>query len=179
MLTKNFKNMMAMVLPSVSGGPGLLPVKDIGGTVRYFGTIQDSSSFPYTRTNAYTATATAVGWTFGGGTTPATDDDYALESPITSGLSCSSASALRKLDSNGYPYVTFAMTVTNSSNADITISEIGYKQNMYCTTALEGTSYGRYVFLIDRTVLTTPITIPAGQYAVVEYTLKTILPSGE
>lgn len=179
MLTKNFKNMMAMVLPSVSGGPGLLPVKDITGNVRYFGTIQDTSSFPYTRTNSYTATATAAGWTFGSGTTPATDDDYALESPITSGLSCSSASALRKLDANGYPYVTWAMTVTNTSNAPITISEIGYKQNMYCTTALEGTSYGRYVFLIDRTVLTTPITIPAGQYAVVEYTLKTILPSGE
>ena len=59
MLTKNFKNMMAMILSSVSGGPGLLPVKDIGGNVRYFGHCKDTSSFPYTRTNSYTANATA------------------------------------------------------------------------------------------------------------------------
>lgn len=178
MLTKNFKNMMAMVLSSVSGGPGLLPVKDIGGNVRYFGHLQDSSSFPYTRTNSYTANANAVGWTFGSGSTEATEDDWKLESPITGGLSCS-ASGVRKLDGNGNPYVTWAMTVTNTGSSDITIAEIGYKQNMYCATAEEGTSYGRYVFLIDRTVLTTPITIAVGEYAVIEYTLKTVISAGE
>lgn len=178
MLTKNFKNMMASILSCVSGGPGLLPVKNVGGTTRYFAHVTDTSGFPYARTNGHSASAAGTGWSFGSGSTAATEDDYQLESTITSGLSCS-ASAVRRLDDDGNPYVTWAMTVQNTSSADITIGEIGYKQNLYCSTAQNGTSYVREVFLLDRTVLATPITIAVGEYAVIEYTLKTVIASGE
>lgn len=176
MLTKNFKNMMAMILTS-GNSPGLLPLKNVNGGIYYYGNQNNTSSFPYYRVDALTLSAAGTGWSFGTGSTAPTEDDYQLENTITSGLTCSN-SYIRDVDSNGNPYVTFAMTVTNTSNAAITISEIGYKQQLYCAATEKGNPNTYQVFLFDRTVLTNPVTIAAGDYAVIEYTLKTIINSG-
>lgn len=95
---------------------------------------------------------------FGSGSTPATRADITLESPITSGLSISNTSKLfqveEKADDNYVCYGSYVLK--NTTDADIIIREIG----VITPIGLSSSAY--YPTLMERTVLTEPITIPAG-----------------
>lgn len=108
---------------------------------------------------------------FGTGTTPATLDDYKLESIITSGISISEQSETSSLADN---VITKKATyiLKNNSSSDITIGEIGiYKYINY------GSSSNASFFLLERTVLDEPITIPADGTGTVNYTIKIQVPA--
>ena len=106
---------------------------------------------------------------FGTGTTPPTIDDYELESDIISTIS-GSASVTPTFDDTGMT-LTAIYVLTNTGSADITIGEIGliasgmYSQDWYMK------------LLLERTVLDTPLTIPAGEIGKVTYTIKLPYPT--
>lgn len=106
---------------------------------------------------------------FGTGTTPATADDYTLESPITDGtLSFHNAATVSGVANSDHYRYSMTYDVTNTGSEDITVSEIG----LFSLNA----SSGLWQSLLDHTVLETPITVPAGQTVPINYTIK--LPYG-
>lgn len=173
MLTKNFARLMAMVLERNTSNVGYLEAKATNGTTYYLPSSYDSSSFPYTVSQSYSTAIGTAGIILGSGNAAATEDDYTMQTPITSGLSVV-ITQTRGLDGSGNPYIAFDLAITNNGSSSVTIREIGYIQNLYTTTAASSsTGTGRRAFLIDRTVLSSAVTIAAGQNGVIRYTLKT------
>lgn len=107
---------------------------------------------------------------FGEGTTPATLDDYKLESRITSGITVSEQSVISSLVDN---VVTRKANyiLKNTSSSDITIGEIGIYRPIFYGTG--STTY----FLLERTVLDEPITIPSSGTGTVNYTIEIQVPT--
>lgn len=107
--------------------------------------------------------ATYGGVYFGTGTTAPQKTDYKLESYITSGLSFSGATRNYQDEGNGKHSYVADFVVRNTSDAAITISEIGYHGSL----EVGASSYTPVLF--ERTVLDRPITIPAGESKLVSY----------
>ena len=101
----------------------------------------------------------------GTGTTAPTADDYHLESPVTTNLSCDSVSVSRTS-----LIKTYTATFANSGSSDITVTEVGFIAYIYYQYS--NTSENTGDFLMDRTVLDTPVTIPAGESRTITYTLS-------
>lgn len=170
---------MALVLESNNFGAikGMIAVTGVNATTYYVAN-NINSSMPSSITGDFTLNASAAGISVGSGNTAATENDYQLENTITSGLSCL-INRRCDLDANGNPFLQFDLMLTNTSGADITIKEIGYKQNLRCSDALNGVTLNNRLCLLDRTVLTNAVTIEPGDYAVIRYILKTVIASGE
>lgn len=96
---------------------------------------------------------------FGTGTTEATDDDYGLEESAT-GLAYNSV--VTAISSNYSK--TYTAIVSNTTDADIVVTEIGFFTNCFYYSAVQNDN-----FLLDRIVLDTPITIPAGESKSITY----------
>lgn len=170
MRTKNFKTMMAMAFERCAVNKGLLPMVGRDGVTYYAG---PSTGAGYQNPGwAFQLNAGNHGFCVGSGATAESENDYELENMITAGLSASVVTNPH-LDEDDYPSVDFDLTITNISSDTITIAEIGMKQSLSSTTALGGTSFSNRVFLIDRTVLEHPVSIPAGEYAIIRYTFST------
>ena len=107
-----------------------------------------------------------TGVAFGTGTTPATMSDYFLESILTkTEISVSTPSAVNFSRYDTYEEYTVTFGITNKTAEAITISEVGLTAIPYSYSTA---SYA----LVDRTVLDTPITIPAGQSKQITYTIR-------
>ena len=104
----------------------------------------------------------------GSGTTPATVDDYKLENQITSGLT--GTTAITVDEDNDAIYV---LTLTNTSSEDITIGEVG----IFASCFTKNSSSSTALFLLERTVLDAPITIPAGGIGTIDYSIKLPIPT--
>lgn len=125
---------------------------------------------PFKAMTTFTSSAVARGVTFGTGTTAPTVNDYCLESPITSGLTVTTPSAVTYSMTDEYEEYSATFGVTASST--VTISEIGLKCNTYWYSATD-----QKVVLIDRTVLDEPIVINAGQAKQLTYTIRMNYPT--
>ena len=90
----------------------------------------------------------------GTGTTTPTQNDYKMQNEAT-GITCDATST--GFTSNLTK--TYTATFSNSTVSDINITELG----------LFVQDYNENDFLLDRTVLSTPITIPAGQSKSITY----------
>lgn len=116
------------------------------------------SAFPTSISTASTIsnTTSVFGVWLGRGNTPATLADYKLENPITSGLLITNQGQYKFSEENGvWTYLSSAI-LTNTTSEDIIIWEIGF------VTALAAATKAWYPVLMERTVLTEPITVPAG-----------------
>lgn len=173
MITNNFKKIMATVLQSVGGKTvnGCIPVTDVNGDAKYLSS-ESYGVFPGSVSMAFTG---STGIQIGSGTTPATENDYVLENRIASGYVASSVTYNFNVDAYGNPYLEYLFTITNNTQEDITISEMGYVQQCFASSVQGASASTKYNFLIDRTVLDNPVTIAASESAAVKYTLKTIL----
>ena len=123
---------------------------------------------PFNAMNVWADGTTDIkGVSFGTGTTPATASDYSLESMLGStqiSVATPSSVSFSKVDTYEEYSVTFG--VTNKTSNDITISEVGL-------TAMPASAGGSMCYvLVDRTVLDTPVTIPAGQSKQITYTIR-------
>ncbi len=176
MITRNFRELLALVLCSVSTVYGSRPVKDTNGRMWY---ATPQFTFPGTITTATTLTASAAGISVGRGTAPATENDYRLEDPITGGVTLTLTATKAGCDSPGDPYVEHYVTVTNTGDTAITVTEIGYKQRMKAAIRPAGTSSGDITVLLDHTILSSPMTVQAGDAGVIIYRLKTSPTSGK
>lgn len=102
---------------------------------------------------------------FGKGTTPAATGDYKLEDKITSGITVTNPSAVTTEQTDSYIFWTVTFGVMAST--ETTISEIGLTSKITYSTGLNPVA-----ILVDRTVLDTPVTIPAGQSKQITYTIR-------
>ena len=110
------------------------------------------------------------GFSIGSGTTPPTENDYNLESTITSGFTMVLSGSTRGIDSNGKFYMEFNFTITNTSGASMTVSEICLKtaNARACSSPSATTATGTNI-MVDRTLLTTPVTIANSGSASIKY----------
>ena len=102
----------------------------------------------------------------GTGNTPATESDYKLESPITSGLIITNGSVVKTDVGNGKYTITVSGIIQNGTGADINIYEIGL---FGCVGYYRSSTQYYMPTLCERTVLSEPITIPAGERNLVTY----------
>lgn len=98
----------------------------------------------------------------GSGTTPVTPSDFQLEQEITTGLS--SPSITRSWNSTE-GYLTYRKNMTNSSDTELVISEIGLTWGVIPAS---GASY--YQVLVYREVLDTPLVVQPGETFTVSVT---------
>lgn len=184
MFTNNFKKLMFSFLfgnkvtnPGDSGPPSnFTSLPTLQNLSNYSRQIYSSSGFNYLQgmwccarnalsTINRTKTLGNGYLMLGTGTTAPTADDYRLESPITTNLSCDSVSVSRTS-----LIKTYTATFTNSGSSDITVTEVGFM--IYIFYNYSNTTENSDHFLMDRTVLDTPITIPAGESRTVTYELS-------
>jgi hypothetical protein len=105
------------------------------------------------------------GVVFGTGDTAPTFDDYKLSGDLVTTMSAS-ASVVVTTEDDGYTYVA-TYTIANTGSADITIKEVGL--------ILQGRSNSS--FLIERTVLDSPLTISVGGVGQLVYTIRMNYPT--
>ena len=152
MLTNNFYKIMLSLM--TKPGQTIFPTK-------YDGTSSSPISDPrylfeglrYVKSGGFASGM--YGTYFGTGTTPPTRADYKLEAPITSNALYSTATEA-PLVSYDEDHARLYMTheVHNAGTTDVTVTEMGVFGGASDTS--------KVIFLLDRTVLDTPITIPAG-----------------
>lgn len=104
---------------------------------------------------------------FGTGSTPAAVTDYKLENLISSGLTITNGNVAVTDLGNGKYEVSNDYIVKNTSGAEISIYEIGAV--IESTKLYSGYDYYVYPCLVERTVLTEPITIAPGQAKLITY----------
>lgn len=158
MLTKNFYAYMRAVLQNTSAEFTLKNGNAQPSIVTFANYIP-----PFVAMNKHVVNSNDAGVSFGIGTTPANTTDYKLENPLPStqiSVSVPSAVSYSRGDTCDEYSVTFG--VTNKTSDAITISEIG----------LIASPQTSYPVLVDRTVLDTPVTIPAGQSKQITYTIR-------
>lgn len=106
----------------------------------------------------------------GSGTTTPTENDYALTSQITSGLTVTTTGITRGRDSSDRLYMECVLNVTNTSSANITIAEVGLVSgNVVCCNTSSATTAAANNILIDHTLLTSPVTIAPSDTAAIKY----------
>lgn len=125
----------------------------------------------------YDSAASGAGMTagvaFGTGTTPPTRADYKLENQVPSGsLSFTNNSESVAAEDGGQWSAVASYIVKNTTDSDISISEIGYFGEVNTGSSTSGKFYS---CLMERTVLAEPITIPAGQAKVITYKVSGVL----
>ena len=107
---------------------------------------------------------------FGTGDTPASLDDYKLAGDVIQNIAASISKTYSY--SEAQPSLKAVYTITNNNAAAITIKEVAL--HVQYTYNSNGNVSG---CVIDRTVLDTPVTIPAGGAGQVEYTITFNLPT--
>lgn len=158
MLTKNFYSFMRATLQNTTADFTLK-----NGSAQSSVFVPSDYKPPFAAMNKHVVNTNDAGVSFGIGTTPANTTDYKLENSLPSTqISVSVPSAVSY--SRGTTYEEYSVTfgVTNKTTASITISEIG----------LIASPQTAYPVLVDRTVLDTPVTIPAGQSKQITYTIR-------
>ena len=103
----------------------------------------------------------------GTGNEPPALSDYKLSGDIVTGFGSTVSFSGENAGDETYSQGTAVMTITNNNETDITIGEVGI---VYQT----GSSYS---VLFERTVLESPITIPAGGVGQVTYTIRMNYPT--
>ena len=173
MLTSNAKKLMAaaFLFPPAGGRTDyVIPIRDADGG-RY-NAMLDDGVWPAVNYYEYNH-----GLKVGSGTTAPTEDDYKLESFLADKVDnvlvfyTSGNVVITRGYANDTPYITFSITVTNTSANAVTISEIGMFG--WAAVSIAGVASSTTVML-DRTLLDTPVTIPAGDTGLVTYTISGI-----
>lgn len=174
MLTKSAKRIMAAVfamLGTDSVDRYFIPFKGISNDTRY----AKLSNENWPAINGYeflrNITNLSAGIAVGSGTTAATDDDYTLENAIPYSNLNGYVSILNISMKNDYPCVELLVSVSNIGNSTFTVSEIGYFMRENSKTSPDASFGIAATMLIDRSVLSTPITIAAGETKEIKYTI--------
>lgn len=174
MLTKNTYYLMSGFLRRMDGGTvitdGMVDVKGNVLSAESVGSLTKPmdmfGAMCYPRSN--NLYGTDFGVFFGTGKTPARTTDYQMETPITDGTSlavishASAAVGIPCTFDTSCMRITNTYELTNNTDADIAISEIG----------LFGRFTSTKILLLDHTVLDEPIVVLAGQAVPVTYEIK-------
>lgn len=158
------------VIPSMHLELGHIPCRTITSSdIKYFG--------DYVRDHSLTRRVTSIsntdtyGIALGSGNTPATEDDYTMESLITTGsvVIQTAATAYDTINKVSYGYIN--MTITNNTSDDITINELG----LFVTARAANTAGGElnanfnYTVMVDHTILDAPLVIAPNDVGIIQY----------
>lgn len=102
----------------------------------------------------------------GTGTTSADPNDYCLETDVTSSFSATSTAVSYSTNEAGHFVITILWTGTNNTASDIVITEFGATKIMgdkTNTSSSAGTNLSLRTVLVARHILTTPVTVHAGE----------------
>lgn len=161
-----------IIPPLYYGDPkkGYIKAKATDGTEGYF-----CGGVPYIQ-NVIRANMTNGngGIAIGSGDTPATEDDYTLDSVITSGFSASNPTYSTVLDTESGEYTArLQFTINNTGSEDLVIKEIClYRVWNYSATIGATANLGNKPVMVDRTVLDEPVVIAAGTPGIINYDFK-------
>ena len=179
MLTNNWYKILAASVVRDSG-PDVFGVnysgvnKRIEGNIfNYFAQFDCPSDYsgPHLRFPKSSIPNNSGGVIFGTGDTVATIEDYKLSGEIITNLDfITNVSA--NVTNDNYS-VTATYTITNNNANEVTIREVGAIGKISGGSTI-GT---QYIGLLERTVLDTPVTIPAGGVGQVEHTITFNLPT--
>lgn len=107
---------------------------------------------------------------FGSGTAQPTLDDYKLSGSLITTITAS-VTVNKKTTDTGYE-IEGIYTLTNSGSAPVTVGEVAL------ITTTSTSNFGENLaIIVERTVLDTPITIPAGGVGQVTYTIRMNYPT--
>lgn len=151
----------------------------LDGNVSAFSYLRDdfaspSAQYPYMgRVNVGSLNYNNTGIILGSGTTPATLDDYRLENRIVAANLTTSVDLTKSADENG-AYISALITITNTTDEAVTVAECGLH-----TGGASGStgSAEKNFYLLDRTVLETPITIEPDGVGQITYTIRMNYPA--
>lgn len=160
MFTDNYKALQDWLFRGTSSSIDMI---DTSGTQQAMSTTRSMVSGGVGRNMATPTISYDYGLHFGTGSTPAAASDYALESRITSGLSFTKGELALYEEQEGRYIASVSHAITNTSDAEINIYEIGVVANYF-----NGSNTAKY-YLMERTVLTEPITLAAGETKLVTY----------
>lgn len=107
---------------------------------------------------------------FGSGRTPATRDDYTLESPITSGMTAVSRGHALFKEKDGLYVYEQRFELTNTSDSNITVREMGQIRTV--SYYYNSSSTYNYPVLMDRTVLDEPVDFAPGETKLITYRVE-------
>ena len=142
MLVRNGRNAFAFLASNKNRG-----IKALDGS---------SANASITNVLSYFSNATIV---VGTGTTPASVDDYDLANQLTDGITISVVSktntSVDRAYSSDEPLMFVNCLITNETENDISITEIGITIAQSSSTSL--------TYLLTRTVLTQPLVLEAGK----------------
>lgn len=145
---------------------------DFDNTAQYYaymGRLVSSSIDSHTLTSAPGSNAPGV--LLGDGTAEPTINDYALSGNIVNSGLTHVCTLTKSADDSGIT-LTADFTITNGNDNDITISEVGLCGWSRGTTTAGSTGSGKISrYLVDRTLLENPITIPAGGVGQLTYSI--------
>ena len=161
MLTKNFYSYMRTALQKVYASFTLT-----GGTTKSLHLSSSYSDPPFAVMNKWSVNNAGYGVSFGTGTEPSTASDYALQSPLSNTqISVVAPSEVNYSRGDTFDEYSVSFGVTNNTSDAITISEVGLFSGA-------SDSSSSYLFIVDRTVLDAPVTIPAHQTKHIAYTIR-------
>ena len=174
MVTRNFKNILKMILATTGNIPATKgpTVIDASGEIFYLS--PQFASYPYTVTKTAVLNL-AAGICVGSGVHPdyATNDNFVnLAQQIRSGANLNVTTVAFGYDEFAAPYADYKITITNTGSDELTIREIGYRQTVQGKRYSEANP-GNPTCLLDYTVLDTPVVIQAGDAGVIHYRLQT------
>ncbi len=187
MLTKFGKVLVSHFAPPVTNSYQCVPGVDTSYLNRAINEVKSymGNTFyvvPCTTTSSVSFSGSAVTETtgscvvVGSGDTPATEDDYCLESQLT-GLTATNSNSVQ-YDAENFRFIQrVEYTISNNGSTDVTIKEIG--RVCSCNTAATKgatTTSSAKCFLVDRTVLEAPVVVPAGESSIVRY--EFVFPEG-
>lgn len=179
MITNNFRKILTLIFSSNANGTytPAIPTTNLPQFVNTGGTTTQMNSFEgygnrllflYNMMNHMSKgiiSESSIGTLhlkIGTGTTPPTVDDFEL-TELESRVSCDTVIVGNSANNTK----TYTATFSNPLNTDITVAEVG----LYGTIIYNGMTESFMEVLLDRTVLSTPITIPAGESKAITYEL--------
>ena len=170
MLTDNGKKLIASLLTAGGITIARVPVKSTGNQTVYAGPTINGSGWPQNgSTISFSTTGMSIGVVIGSGNTPVQSSDYKLDAPLASDYS-GSVSKING-DTESSLSLKLAVVIQNSGSSALTVREIGLIQSARTATTQGGSLTTNTNVLIERTVLSTPVTIAAGESETIDYTI--------
>lgn len=137
----------------------------------------EKSSWYADKSSRSSSVSAPYGVVFGNGTDPESIDSYTMSGDILTKYTATCTRTLTYAD--GQTEIKYDYTITNNEDTDFTISEIGLLG--YAYQDYKPSTYSHYYYyyniLFERTLLETPVTIPAGGVGQVSYTLRMNYPT--
>lgn len=159
---------------------GIIKAKTVAGTDYYVNAWSYGKGYGFKK-DALTDSA-PDGIYIGSGTDAESEDSISLSNQITRGVT-GSVTRSYIYDTEGKVFVRYTLIINNISESDITITEIGKVGRVPTASTLGGelisAASGQKPFLLDRTLLETPLVIPAGESSGINYDLIVYVPESE